>query len=359
MNPRKLRPLVVPLLALGALGSLAATRAQVGPFPFVPPAQGAPARPGRGVEVPAGLEAVYNKARPAAVRVETGNGLGSGFIISSDGLIVTAAHVALGAESLRVVTSDGARLPATVVGYDELRDLALLRARSSRALPALKLAGGAPKAGDAVVAIGNSRGAFNAARPGRVTALDRSLSASFPSGLIASTMPLAPGDSGGPVLNAAGEVVGVAVAVGRDWGGYSSYAAPLTASSPVLRDLRAGVKRAVPVVGVSVLPLTPETVGELGYGSPGGLLVTSVAPGSGAARAGLRDPQTRAQGNRMRQEILSADAITAVDGRRVRSRDDLVGYLRTKKVGDSVELTVRRDGRDLRLRVTLGARSQA
>ena len=324
---------------------------------------------GRAYRTPQGiqqetLETVYASARDATVRIETTPaGVGSGFVISGDGWVMTAYHVVRDASSLSVVTSEGRRYTATLVGYDEYGDVALLDIEAT-GLTALPIDfTDTPEPGDALLAIGNSRGDFNAPRVGQVVALDQTLSASFPEGLIASTMPLAPGDSGGPVLDSDGEVVGVAVAISVGPEGYSSFATPLFGSeaSEIVAALEGGLQRGVPFMGVSLLELTPQVVANLGYGSPGGLLVTEVAPGSGAALAGLQAPDTVAVRTRGRGRVVTgvtqADVITAVDGRRVGTADELVGYLRGLSVGNEVELTVLRGGETLHLTVTLGARS--
>ena len=195
---------------------------------------------------------------------------------------------------------------------------------------------------------------------GRVVALDQTLSSSFPEGLIAATLPLAPGDSGGPVLDSDGEVVGVAVAISVGPEGVSSFATPLFGeeAGEVIAALEGGLQRGVPFMGVSLLELTPQVVANLGYGSPGGLLITEIAPGSGADLAGLRTPDTvGTRRGRVVTGINKADVITAVDGRRLETADELVGYLRGLEIGDEITLTVLRGDEELRITLTLGTRS--
>lgn len=296
------------------------------------------------------VQEAYEQSTAGAVRVNVGtSGVGSGFFLTGDGLVLTAAHVVLGGEGpITVTTDDGVAHPAEIVGYDETRDLALLRASGSD-FEALPLAASAPSVGDPVVAIGNSRGAFDGGRAGRVTALNASLDATFPSGLVASSMPLAPGDSGGPVLNARGEVVGVSTAISMSDGRFSSYFVPVTSTSAILNDLRAGAKRGVPVLGVNVADAR-EATGEAGA------LVAGVTPGFGAQKAGLRAAVTREyldETGRAQTRVVNADVIVAVDGRAVRSPSDLVTYLRTKRAGDDVRLTLKRDGKTVQVTVRL------
>ncbi|GGJ27679.1 S1C family serine protease [Deinococcus roseus] len=297
------------------------------------------------------LEEVYQKSIPGAVRVNIGrSGLGSGFFLTSDGYVLTAAHVALGDtnEPLSVTTSDGKDHPATLVGYDEIRDLAILKVKGSNFTP-LKLASSAPKVGDGVVAIGNSRGAFEGGRAGKVTRLGASLSASFPSSMVASSMPLAPGDSGGPVLNNQGEVVGVSTAISSGGGHFSSYFVSVTTSSQIVKDLQAGFKRSVPIIGVSIADAQD-------YLNTEGALVTEVRPGLGAQKAGFKDPEVsefRDDSGRVRQQISSADVIVAAEGKTVRNSDDLIAVLRSKKAGDQVTLKVKRGEQTLTFKVIL------
>ena len=305
------------------------------------------------------LAGVYETARTATVRIETRPaGIGSGFFISPDGQVMTAYHVVRDAETLSVVETDGTTYRASIVGFDEYRDLAVLQAQVDEPVDFLATATGAPAPGEAVLAIGNSSGDFNAPRRGQITAFGQRLGGSFPEGLVAMTVPLAPGDSGGPVLNADGEAVGVVTAVGVSRAGFTSYATPIYSAADLVVDLRTGLRRGVPFLGVSLLELTPQTVAEIGYGEPGGLLVTGVVTGSGADAAGLREPQTanEAQGSPNAMTVVSADVIIAVDGRRVSSYDNLVDYLRSLSVGDEVDLTLVRGGETAEVTVTLGSR---
>ena len=300
------------------------------------------------------LRKVYDASVASAVRVKVGDsGIGSGFFMSQGGLILTAAHVALGdtGAKLSVVTQAGQELPVTLVGYDEARDLAVLRASGS-SFPALKLAASTPGVGAGVVAIGNSRGAFDGGRAGAITALNVSLDPTFPLNMIESSMPLAPGDSGGPVLNAAGEVVGVSTAVSNQNGRFASYFVPVTSSSTLVRSLVSGVKRGVPVLGIGVADARRITGQD-------GVLITAVTPGLGAARAGLKGAALRefrdASGN-VQQDVSGADVIVGVDGKAVSTPAALIAYLRGKQVGERVTLKVQRGGQTLDISVLLSAR---
>ncbi|MFC4455839.1 S1C family serine protease [Deinococcus sonorensis] len=302
----------------------------------------------------AALKRVYEQSTAAAVRVNVGDsGIGSGYFMTSDGLVLTAAHVPLGDASaqLSVTTADGTQHPATLVGYDEVRDLAVLRAQGS-GFSTLRLASRTPSVGDGVVAIGNSRGSFDGGRAGAVTAVNATLDPTFPNNLVVSSMPLAPGDSGGPVLNAQGEVVGISTAISEQNGQFNSYFVPVTRSTTLLRDLIAGTKRGVPVLGISVADARQ-------YGSGSGILVTGVTPGLGAAKAGLKASvvsEYRDDSGAVQQDTSGADVIVGVDGRSVSTPTALIAYLRGKQVGDRVTLRVVRGGQTQNLTVTLSAR---
>ena len=307
----------------------------------------------------AALRKVYQASIASAVRINVGDsGIGSGFFMSPDGLILTAAHVPLGDTSAKLSVTTGAgqngatqRLPVTLVGYDEVRDLAVLKADGSN-FPALKLAASTPKVGAGVVAIGNSRGSFDGGRAGAITALNVSLDPTFPVNMVESSMPLAPGDSGGPVLNAAGEVVGVSTAISNQNGSFASYFVPVTQNSALVQSLVSGVKRGVPVLGIGVADARATT------GQPG-VLVTAVTPGLGAAKAGLKGGTVRefrdASGD-VQQDISGADIIVGVDGQAINTPAGLIAYLRGKAVGDRVTLKVQRGGQTLNVSVLLSAK---
>lgn len=300
------------------------------------------------------LQQVYQEALPATVRIEN-NGVGTGFFFTRDGYVLTAYHVVQGSQRLRVTLSDRSQLNASLVGFDEYRDLAVIRVASSRSnFPTLSFANATPSRTEALLAIGNSKGSFLAARNGNLRALNQELAPGFPQGLISMNLRLAPGDSGGPVLNRKGQVVGVAVAVGRDQNGFQSYASPVFSSNQLIAGLQSGNRRSAPFLGVQLLELTPQTVREIGYGRVGGLLIERVIPGTGAAKAGLRN--ARLERSQTRTRILEADILVAVDGQEFTSRGELVEYLRSRTVGGQVELRIQRGNQLLTVPATLGTR---
>lgn len=344
------------------------------------------------------LLGVFTRARPATLQIEIGSGspvlggaplgVGTGFFISEGGLVLTAYHVVdpgpgfRGEASLSARGPDGRRYGLEVVGFDAYLDLALLQADlgSKGNVPYLPLAPEPPRVGRGVVAIGNSRNDFLGARAGEVRRLDvRAVQARFADGTFELSAALAPGDSGGPVLDEAGNVVGVVsyIAFARPapaqpglfpllglFGserGYSAYAVPVEARSEVVAALRAGEQRDVPVIGfqVGVQGLVQNYDPALGLdlGPLPGVVVGRVAPGGPAARAGLRDAVQRpvydAAGALLSVDV-TADVIVSVDGERTPTYDDLVAVVRRREVGERVTLEVARGGEIIALELELG-----
>lgn len=347
------------------------------------------------IEAPEGVLAeVFELARPATLRIEQRAlgaslrqppmGTGTGFFISPDGLVLTAYHVVQGRNRLTAVGPENQRYELTLRGFDAFLDLAVLQAEVPGNVPYLPLAREAPRLGRAVVAIGNSRGDFLQGRAGRVTRLGVEASRiNFASGTIELTTALAPGDSGGPVLTGDGEVVGVVSFISFMPDGmsaetesfvppflrglitprqFASYAVPVTIGSAVVADLKAGVRRDVPVIGfvggANYDPLNPS---GLDLGPRAGAIVREVAPNSPAARAGLRSARFQELFN-SRGELtgtrLQADVIVAIDGVPTRTFDEVLGIVFRRQIGEVVTLSVQRGEELLELVLTLGARAE-
>ncbi len=295
---------------------------------------------------PASLEEVYLRAHPAAVALEgEGGGRGSGFFyraLGRGGLVLTAFHVVEG-EVLQVRTARGVRGPATLLGYLEPLDLALLKTEVEppRVLELELDRPLRPKEG--VLAIGNSRGEFLAPRFGRLVRTGVVVSPLLPSGVLETTLPLAPGDSGGPVLDAYGKVVAVAVAIGLTEEGFRSYATPLVGRREEVGRLENGARIRWPYLGLSgPRSLTPELAREWGL-PPGGVVVGRVVPGGAAHKAGLRGLEAGGV----------PDVILEVDGLPVNTFEDLLQAVRRKRVGEEVTLKVRRGEEVFHVRVRL------
>ncbi|WP_424950968.1 S1C family serine protease [Deinococcus sp.] len=292
---------------------------------------------------------LFNTVRPASVQIEQlgqdgSGGLGSGFFISGQGLLLTAYHVVDGARVIRVRTVSDKVFPAQVVGFDNAADVALLQIQTRGTVPFLALAARTPRVGESVLAVGNSRGDFLQPRRGRLLALNAEAGrADFPEGTLEMNAPLAPGDSGGPIVNTAGQAIGVVSYVRVDGQGntLSSYAVPVTSSEALISELKAGLKRDVPAIGLYF-----DTAHD-GVTTPPGGVIGNVVSGSPADRAGLtgleRDASDHVKG--------FGDIIVSVDGVRTRSADDAIFEIRRRKIGETVTLSVSRGGvrREVRL----------
>ncbi len=351
------------------------------------------------VVAPSGtLLSVFEQTRPASLQLEvrSGNvfnsvvqGVGSGFFISPDGLVLTAYHVVdptnpgqARERSIVAVGPNQMRYPLELIGFDAYLDLALLQADVSNEVPYLPLTGLTTEIGSEVLAIGNSRGDFLEGRVGEVTRLDVApLRSTFADTAIELTAPLAPGDSGGPVINADGEAIGVVSYIAlsgapqgiiapfaEEGGRFNSYAVPVSAESDVIASLRAGERRDIPVIGFTLgsrrYGLTgaynPRRERRFDLGPRAGVIVGNVAPNSPAERAGLRDLEAEPITNDAGQVVdfdLRADVITAVDGQRTRNFDELLGVLREKGVGTEVTITVQRGGETVDLALELASKS--
>ena len=357
------------------------------------------------VEATGRLEEVYQGARPATLRLEARvlslmpgrsvAGVGTGFFVSEEGLLLTAYHVVeaqwLGDRDRRIhyfgVGPGGEEYRLELVGFDAYLDLALLQAEVDGPVPYIPFAGGPTRPGGEIVAIGNSRGEFLEDRSGRVTRLGvGSPNALLADGVIELTASLIQGDSGGPVLNTDGEVVGVVSYISfnpQDMSSegpefippflrdltlprrFASYAVPVFEGGEVMAALLAGETRDIPVIGFSWanFDYDPATNSSLDLGRHRGTVIGTIAAGGPADRAGLRSLERRLvvvnrEGRPVHTWVVSADVIVAVDGEPTPTFNSLVEVLRRKEVGQLVELTVQRGSETFRVDLELGARRQ-
>ena len=343
------------------------------------------------------LAEVFENSRPAALQIEARSsstgyvgapiGIGTGFFISEDGYLLTAYHVVDNSglpEGLRKsiiyvgVSPDKTEYDLTVVGFDAYFDLALLKAEVKENVAFLPLATSSVKVRDSIVAIGNSRGDFLAARAGEVSRLgvDRP-KARFADQTIELTAALAPGDSGGPILNKQGEAVGVVSFISfapddlasktyvapfllnrtRD---FAAYAIPISVDSELIAELKTGAKNDIPVIGFSApdarsgIPqdYTPLE-SSLRLGRKAGAIVFDVRLGGPADLAGIKGIEVSAEG-----EVTSADVIVAVNDEPTPTFDDLIETLYVKSIGETVTVTVQRGKQTFKVRLELGARNQ-
>jgi S1-C subfamily serine protease len=288
--------------------------------------------------------------------------LGSGFVVDKAGHVVTNYHVVEGARQVRVSFSNGSSMKAKVVGTDPSSDLAVLKIdASSRALTPLPLGNSdAIQVGDPVVAIGNPFGLDRTVTAGIVSAIQRAITA--PNGytidhVIQTDAAINHGNSGGPLLNGLGQVIGVnsqietgSVATGNVGIGF---AIPSNTVETVMAQLiRQGhVDRAF--IGISAVPITRNLARVFRLPASKGLIVQTVQPGSGAAKAGIKAGSTQVllAGESYR---LGGDIIVGASGTSVSSLDELRDLVAAKKPGEKLELTVYRGDKKLSIDVKLG-----
>jgi putative serine protease PepD len=288
------------------------------------------------------VRTIYAAASPSVVSVRTGEGSGTGFLVDSDGTIVTNAHVVGDNDQVQVRFEDDGELhDAEVLGVDASTDLAALKVDASAANGVKPLAladSDKVQVGDTALAIGYPLGLDRTATAGIISGLERDIEA--PNGfsidkVIQTDAPINPGNSGGPLLNANGEVIGVNSQIATAGGGNGSvgigFAVPANTVKEVLPQLERGAAPEHAYLGVST-----------GAAPDGGAQVGEASADGPAARAGIQ----------------SGDVITEVDGDRVQDPDDVAQAIEDNKPGDKVEVTVQRGGDERTVEVTLGRRPE-
>ena len=218
-------------------------------------------------------------------------GLGSGFIISEDGKIVTNNHVVEGAETVTVKLADGRAFDATVVGSDPLTDVAVLQLDTEESLPFVRFGDSdAMRAGDEVVAVGNPYGLGGTVTSGIVSALSRNINSGPYDDYIQTDAAINRGNSGGPLFNNAGEVIGMNTAIFSPDGGSVGigFAVPSDLVQHIVADLSDDGTITRGWLGVQIKPMPEDIAQVLGYETPRGAVIENVTPDSPAAKAGLK-----------------------------------------------------------------------
>ncbi len=325
---------------------------------------------------------VFDQASPGVVEVRAAftaadgsdSGLGSGFLVSKDGYLLTNAHVVTSdgrdANSIVAVfrtetgTNPGeSRVEATLVGSDENSDVAVLKIDPADAptLQPLPLATGQTVlVGEPVVAIGNPLGLSFTLTTGVVSATGRNLRSPnrsvIPDG-IQTDAAINSGNSGGPLLDSAGRVIGINTMIVTQSGGSQGlgFAVSIDTAVRVMDQLKAGGKAIYAYLGASGQTLSPELATALGLQASHGVLVAQVEPDSPAAVAGVHGGTQRVslQGQ---PYIVGGDVITAVDGNAVESTTELEAEIARRQPGDEIALTIVRGSESSDLQVTLGVR---
>ena len=281
------------------------------------------------------------------------NGVGSGFIFDSNGWILTNKHVVDGADEISVQLNDSRVFTGRVYGIDTLTDLAVVKIDAT-GLPAAPLGSSEElQLGQLAIAIGNPLGSFeNTVTTGVVSGLGRHIQAGDAVGstseqlnnLIQTDAAINPGNSGGPLVNSAGQVIGINTAVNQDAQGIG-FAIPIDVARPILLLALDGKPIARPWIGVYYVPIDRQMATDQGLAADHGVLIgpassgaPGIFPGSPAEKAGLRD----------------GDIVVAVDGKAIDADHDLSSYVLPHVPGDEVALSVVRGSGTVQLTVTLG-----
>ena len=294
---------------------------------------------------------------------QRGQATGSGFVVDSNGDILTNAHVIEVASRVTVQFEDNKTTDARIVGKDTSTDIAVLKVNpSGLSLHPLQLGDSSHvQVGDPTIAIGNPFGLDRTLTTGVVSALQRRIDA--PNGfsidhVIQTDAAINPGNSGGPLLDAAGRVIGITSQIATGGGGNGNvgigFAVPINTAKQVIPQIKKSgtVQRAY--LGITGLTID-QSLSRLNLSTSSGVLVQSVQPRSPAAAAGVKGGDTQA--NFDGSDIaLGGDVIKRIDNRPVKSMDDVVAVVDAKKPGDTVTLGLLRNGQSKTVTVTLAKR---
>lgn len=309
---------------------------------------------------------IFDRASPAVVEITVtrtvrgvrlpGSGIGSGFLIDREGHIVTNNHVIAGATEIVVTLSDGSEVTAQKLGTSPADDLAMIKVPASevKGIKPLELADSSKvRPGQLAVAIGSPFRQFNSITVGIVSGTGRGPSSvllrPIPD-MIQTDAPLNPGNSGGPLVNLDGEVIGVASSVRTSGLGNEleqfriGFAVPSNTVKGLLPELVKPIELKRPWIGIQGTAVTKDLSDQRGF--PRGVIITGVLKSSPADRVGLDPFRTRTGRD-------SGDIITAIDGVPVGSVEEMVSYLNSKRPGDRVKLSVYRDSRTIEVPVIL------
>lgn len=294
---------------------------------------------------------VAEKVSPAVVKISTTqvvsdlffsyetSGLGSGYLISPNGEIVTNNHVVSDAKKITVTLSDGSEYDATIIGTDPSSDIALIKI-DGKDLPYLSFGDSSTlKVGQSVIAIGNPYGLDHTVTTGVISALERSLTFDDGTtlvGVIQTDAAINPGNSGGPLLTLTGDVIGMNTAIQQSAQGIG-FAISSSTIIKVISDIKLFGKVIWPFLGISGVSITNDIAKRNNLPTNKGVLVVSVYPGTSAANAGLK----------------AYDIITKFDGNDVTSVQEITKYLRQHNVGDKVKIEIYRDNKKTELEITL------
>ncbi len=322
---------------------------------------------GKELTLPELFELVKDSVVKISIRGTLAQGIGSGFVYSDEGYIITNNHVIADADRITVTFPDGVSYKADIIGRDPYTDLAVIKVDAPKdKLKPLKLGDSSRlKVGEQVAAIGNPFGLSSSMTSGIISQLGRLLDVPNAGGfvipdVIQTDAAINPGNSGGPLLNMRGEVIGVNTAILSRTGEFVGigFAIPSNTVKKVVPVLIEKGRFEHPWLGVSGSNITPELAEVLGLKEAKGFLVMDVVSNSPADKAGIRggDREIVIDGRRY---VIGGDIIVAIDGIDVRGIEDILIYLqREKNVGDDIMLRILRDEQEVEITVKLGARPQ-
>ena len=320
--------------------------------------------------------AVYKRALPSVVNITSTQvaccdfflrpvpeqGQGSGFILDKQGHILTNNHVIDNAQMIEVTLWNKRKYKATVVGIDRNHDIALLQIHDVPDLePAVLADSSTLVVGQRVYAIGNPFGFSGTMTRGIISAIR---SVAMPSGnkiedAIQTDASVNPGNSGGPLLNSRGEVIGITTLIASNPNGGAEqsagigFAIPISTARAVLGDFEKYGHARRPSLDIVTFPIGPDIAEQIGLPADYGILIERVLPDGAAARAGLRGGNQQAW-NGNQQVMLGGDLIVAFDGQEITTPQDLSNAMNAHHAGDVITLTVFRGRQRLNVKVTLG-----
>ena len=270
-----------------------------------------------------------------------GGALGSGFVISSDGFVVTNNHVVDKADEVKISFQNGDKFDATVIGTDPKTDLALLKIKSDKTFPYVEFTKTEAKVGDYVMAVGNPFGLGGTVTSGIVSARGRDIGSGPYDDFIQVDASINKGNSGGPTFNMGGEVVGINTAIFSPSGGSVGigFAIPASTATSVIESLKTNHKVTRGWLGVQIQPVTPDIAESLGLENAKGAIISELTDGSPALKAGLK----------------SGDTILKVDGTDIADARDLAKLISHVSPGKVVQLSIIRGGKAQTVPVTLDA----
>lgn len=391
LRPMKLRPVLLVLLLLSGFYYVTTHSSSAGKlFPWLHSAQNAEATSTTSVSGPLGTFqltnasaapafdneeqqniGVYKRALPSVVNITSTEvafdffygpvpqqGQGSGFILTKDGLILTNNHVIGNAQRVEAALSDKHKYKAKVLARDPNHDLALIKIDAPNLTPVTLSDSRGLMVGQRVYAIGNPFGLNGTMTRGIISAI-RSIRG--PNGnpiedAIQTDAAVNPGNSGGPLLNSRGEVIGITTLIASNGADQSSgigFAIPINTARAILDDYAKYGYIRRPTLDIVTLPIGPDQAEQIGLAADYGILIERVLPGGAAEKAGLRGGTQRYyQGNT--PVMLGGDLIVAMDGDEITSPQDLSAAMNSHRAGDVVTVTIFRGRKKMDIKVTLG-----